>query len=136
MLGPSWRRAPPKYGPGAAKSDLWATSVCVATSVFALKQVLYRRSAWGLQCARSRTHLLPNAFVPQARGGCSSSSRTTPQPLGATNLGRSLGARARVITLPEGIKDLSGLAAVPHGRATFFQLVKDADRGEAAGDEA
>jgi len=54
----------------------------------------------------------------------------------ATKLGRSLGARARVITLPEGIKDLSDLAAVPHGRATFFQLVKDADRGDAGGDEA
>jgi DNA primase len=54
----------------------------------------------------------------------------------ATNLGRSLGARSRVITLPEGVKDLSDLAVVPHGRATFFQLVKDADCGEAGSDEA
>jgi DNA primase len=95
--------------------------------------------AWGLpMCALLGTQVRAErlSFLQRTRRVLIVFDNDVPGREAATNLERSLGARARVITLPEGIKDLSDLAAVPHGRATFFQLVKDADRGEAGGDEA
>jgi DNA primase len=95
--------------------------------------------AWGLPvCALLGTQVRAErlSFLQRARRVLIVFDNDVPGREAAANLARSLGARARVITLPEGIKDLSDLAAVPHGRGTFFQLVKDADRGEAGSDEA
>lgn len=95
--------------------------------------------AWGLpMCALLGTQVRAErlSFLQRARRVLIVFDNDVPGREAAANLARSLGARARVITLPEGIKDLSDLAAAPHGRATFFQLVKGADRGEAGGDEA
>ena len=95
--------------------------------------------AWGLSmCALLGTQVRAErlSFLQRTRKVLIVFDNDVPGREAATNLRRSLGARARVITLPAGIKDLSDLASVPHGRATFFQLVKDADRGEAGGDEA
>ncbi|MEX1195476.1 MAG: CHC2 zinc finger domain-containing protein [Dehalococcoidia bacterium] len=95
--------------------------------------------AWGLpMCALLGTHVRAErlSFLQRARRVLIVFDNDAPGREAAANLAQSVGARARVITLPEGIKDLSDLAVVPHGRATFFQLVKDADRGEASADEA
>lgn len=48
-------------------------------------------------------------------------------------LATSLGARARVIALPDGVKDLGELASRPDGREVFFDLIADGGpRGEEA----
>jgi DNA primase len=95
--------------------------------------------AWGLpMCALLGTQVRAGrlSFLQRARRVLIVFDNDIPGIDAAADIARSLGARARVINLPEGVKDLSDLAAAPNGRATFFQLVKDADRGEAGGDEA
>jgi DNA primase len=47
----------------------------------------------------------------------------------ASELAGRLGPHARVVRLPEGAKDLNDLARRRDGRATFFRLLKEADRG-------
>ncbi len=48
----------------------------------------------------------------------------------ASDLARRLGQRARVVVLPEGVKDLNDLGRRPDGRAIFFRLLKEAERNE------
>lgn len=43
----------------------------------------------------------------------------------AADLAAGLGERARILRLPEGVKDLSELATRPDGRAAFFHLLRD-----------
>jgi DNA primase len=43
----------------------------------------------------------------------------------AHELAESLGDRARIVTLPAGVKDLADLGARPDGRQQFFQLIAD-----------
>jgi DNA primase len=45
----------------------------------------------------------------------------------ASELAGRLGYRARVIELPEGVKDLNDLGCLPDGRAIFFRLVREAE---------
>ncbi|MYH40913.1 MAG: hypothetical protein F4150_03920 [Chloroflexi bacterium] len=49
----------------------------------------------------------------------------------AAELAAALGARARVLELPEGVKDLSELGARPDGRETFFRLLDQGRGGDA-----
>ena len=44
-------------------------------------------------------------------------------------LARRLGARAHIVGLPESVKDLNDLGRRPDGRAEFFRLVKEAEKG-------
>ena len=49
----------------------------------------------------------------------------------AAELASALGARARVLELPEGVKDLSDLGCRPDGRETFFRLLDQGRGGDA-----
>jgi DNA primase len=87
--------------------------------------------AWGLpMCALLGTQVRAERlkFLERARRVFIIFDSDTPGRDAATGLAESLGSTARVIELPEGVKDLSDLAALPNGRRTFFQLLKDADR--------
>jgi DNA primase len=53
----------------------------------------------------------------------------------AGDLASSLGKRACVIRLPDGVKDLNDLGRLPDGRAKFFRLVKQAESSEAEASE-
>lgn len=46
----------------------------------------------------------------------------------AAHLAEVLGERARIVTLPEGVKDVNELGTRPDGRATFFELLDAAER--------
>jgi DNA primase len=46
----------------------------------------------------------------------------------ASDLARRLGSRARIVELPDGVKDLNDLGRRPDGQATFFRLVGDIER--------
>ena len=45
----------------------------------------------------------------------------------AAHLAEALGERARVVELPEGVKDVNELGALPGGRETFFRLLDGAE---------
>jgi DNA primase len=45
-------------------------------------------------------------------------------------LAERLGERARLVQLPEGVKDLNDLGRLPDGRSIFFRLVKQAETAE------
>lgn len=87
--------------------------------------------AWGLpMCALLGTQVRAERlkFLERAHRVFIVFDSDTPGREAAAGLADSLGKRARVIALPDGVKDLSALAALPNGRRTFFQLLKDADR--------
>ncbi len=95
--------------------------------------------AWGLPiCALLGTQVRVErlSFLQRARRVLIVFDNDTPGRKAAAGLARSLGARARVIALPEGVKDMSDLAVLPHGRATFFHLLKQAERGAEGGEDA
>lgn len=54
----------------------------------------------------------------------------------AADLAEDLDGRARILTLPEGVKDLAELAANPGGRETFFELIGDLGTNRAEVDHA
>jgi DNA primase len=95
--------------------------------------------AWGLpMCALLGTQVRAErlSFLQRTRRVLIVFDNDVPGREAAAGLAQSLGSLARVIALPEGVKDLSELATLPHGRATFFRLVAEADRAGDAGDEA
>ncbi len=95
--------------------------------------------AWGLPiCSLLGTQVRAErlSFLQRARRVLIVFDSDVPGREAAASLAHSLGARAGVIALPKGVKDLSDLAILPHGRATFFQLVKDAERGAESGEDA
>jgi len=94
---------------------------------------------WGLAiCALLGTQVRAErlAFLERARRVFIVLDSDGPGREAASALAERLGPRARVVELPEGVKDLNDLARQPGGRGTFFRLVKEADRGgEKAGRE-
>ncbi len=95
--------------------------------------------AWGLpMCALLGTQVRAErlAFLQRAKRVLIVFDSDTPGREAAASLRQALGSRARVVALPEGIKDLSELGTLPRGRATFFRLVGAADRAGDDGDEA
>ena len=47
---------------------------------------------------------------------------------GATHLAEALGERARIVELPDGVKDVNELGVRPDGRDAFFRAVDEAER--------
>jgi DNA primase len=95
--------------------------------------------AWGLpMCALLGTQVRAErlGFLQRAKRVLIVFDSDAPGREAAANLAHSLGSKAHMVTLPEGVKDLSELATLPHGRATFFRLVSEADRVGDDGDEA
>ena len=87
---------------------------------------------WGLAiCALLGTQVRAErlAFLERARRVLIVFDNDGPGREAASALAGRVGSRARVVELPEGVKDLNDLARQPGGRGTFFRLVKEADRG-------
>lgn len=87
--------------------------------------------AWGLpMCALLGTQVRAErlSFLQRARRVLIVFDSDAPGREAAASLAQSLGSKARVVALPEGLKDLSELATKPHGRATFFRALKDAEQ--------
>jgi DNA primase len=92
--------------------------------------------SWGLSiCAVLGTQVRAErlAFLERARRVLIVFDNDGPGREAASVLAGRIGSRARVVELPEGVKDLNDLARQPGGRGAFFRLVKEADRG---GEEA
>ena len=88
--------------------------------------------SWGLAiCALLGTQVRAErlAFLERARRVLIVFDNDGPGREAASVLAGRVGSRARVVELPEGVKDLNDLARQPGGRGTFFRLVKEADRG-------
>jgi DNA primase len=86
---------------------------------------------WGLSvCALLGTQVRAErlAFLQRARRVLIVFDSDEPGREAASDLARRLGSRARVVALPEGVKDLNDLGRRPDGRATFFRLVGKAER--------
>ncbi|MEZ4479895.1 MAG: CHC2 zinc finger domain-containing protein [Dehalococcoidia bacterium] len=82
--------------------------------------------AWNLPiCALLGTHVRAErlAFLQRAREVVLVFDNDEPGRAAATDLAATLAARASVLALPEGVKDLSELANRPNGRQTFFELL-------------
>lgn len=93
--------------------------------------------AWGLpMCALLGTQVRAErlAFLQRAKRVLIVFDSDAPGRDAAASLVQALGPKARVVALPEAIKDLSDLATQPHGRATFFQAVREAEREEDVGE--
>ncbi|MCL4230910.1 MAG: toprim domain-containing protein [Dehalococcoidia bacterium] len=91
--------------------------------------------AWNLPiCALLGTHVRVErlAFLQRAHQVVLAFDNDEPGRAAATELATTLGARASVLGLPEGVKDLSELAQRPDGRQAFFELLRQlAPRKEA-----
>ena len=91
--------------------------------------------AWNLPvCALLGTHVRAErlAFLQRAHQVVLVFDNDEPGCAAATELATTLGARASVLGLPEGVKDLSELAERPDGRQAFFELLRQlAPRKEA-----
>ncbi|MDP2674618.1 MAG: CHC2 zinc finger domain-containing protein [Dehalococcoidia bacterium] len=88
--------------------------------------------SWGLPiCALLGTQVRAGrlAFLERARRVLIVFDNDGPGCEAAAELAGRLGSRARVVRLAEGAKDLNDLARRPDGRATFFRVLKEADRG-------
>ena len=88
--------------------------------------------SWGLPiCALLGTQVRAGrlAFLERARRVLIVFDNDGPGCEAAAELAARLGSRARVVRLAEGAKDLNDLARHHDGRATFFRLLKEADRG-------
>jgi DNA primase len=75
------------------------------------------------------------AFLQRARRVFIVFDNDEPGREAASELAQRLGQRARVVALPEGVKDLNDLGRRPDGRATFFRLLKEAEPGAPADEE-
>ena len=83
--------------------------------------------AWNLPvCALLGTHVRAErlAFLQRAGEVVLVFDNDEPGRAAATELAATLGSRAAVLELPEGVKDLSELAQRPNGRQTFFELLR------------
>jgi DNA primase len=90
-------------------------------------------TSWGLAiCALLGTQVRAErlAFLQRARRVLIVFDSDDPGREAASDLARRLGSRARVVKLPEGVKDLNDLGRRPDGRAAFFRLVGEAEREE------
>lgn len=78
-------------------------------------------------CALVGTHVRPErlAFLGDARQVILAFDNDEPGRSAAAELARRLGATARVLALPAGVKDLSELGQRPDGRATFLGLLRE-----------
>ena len=88
--------------------------------------------SWGLSiCALLGTHVRAErlAFLQRARRVFIAFDSDEPGREAASDLARRLGARARFVELPDGVKDLNDLGRRPDGRATFFRLITETERG-------
>ena len=88
--------------------------------------------SWGLAiCALLGTQVRAErlAFLEGARRVLLVFDNDGPGREAASVLAGRIDSRARVIELPEGVKDLNDLARQAGGRGRFFRLVKEADRG-------
>jgi DNA primase len=86
--------------------------------------------SWGLPiCALLGTQVRAQrlAFLERARRVLIVFDSDEPGRQAAADLAGRLGSRARVVRLPEGVKDLNDLARREDGRGTFFGLLKEAD---------
>ncbi|MPZ49765.1 MAG: hypothetical protein GEU75_10820 [Dehalococcoidia bacterium] len=87
-------------------------------------------AGWSLPiCALLGTHVKAErlAFLQRARRVLIVFDADEPGRKAAGELAERLGPRARLVELPEGVKDLNDLGRLPEGRATFFKLVKRAE---------
>jgi DNA primase len=85
---------------------------------------------WGLPiCALLGTHVRAGrlSFLERVERVLLVFDRDEPGQVAAADLAARLGARARIVVLPEGVKDLNDLGRCPDGRASFFQAVHDAE---------
>lgn len=86
--------------------------------------------SWGLPiCALLGTQVRAQrlAFLERARRVLIVFDSDEPGRQAAAELVGRLGPRARVVRLPEGVKDLNDLARREDGRVAFFRLLKEAD---------
>jgi DNA primase len=93
--------------------------------------------SWGLAiCALLGTQVRAErlAFLQRARRVLIVFDNDEPGREAAGDLAQRLGQRARVVALPEGVKDLNDLGRRPDGRATFSRLLKEAEQ-DAPADE-
>jgi DNA primase len=96
-------------------------------------------ASWGLSiCALLGTQVRAErlAFLQRARRVLIVFDNDDPGREAASDLARRLGSRARVVALPEGVKDLNDLGRRPDGRATFFRLITETERGGSEPQEA
>lgn len=95
--------------------------------------------SWGLSiCAILGTQVRAErlAFLQRARRVLIAFDSDEPGREAASDLARRLGSRARILELPEGVKDLNDLGRRPDGRATFFRLITETERGGSESQEA
>jgi DNA primase len=88
---------------------------------------------WSLPiCALQGTRVQARrlSFLERARRVLIVFDNDEPGRDAACELAARLGQRARIVELPEDVKDLNDLGRLPHGRATFFKLVKFAEARE------
>jgi DNA primase len=88
--------------------------------------------SWGLAiCALLGTQVRAErlTFLQRSRRVLIVFDNDEPGRESGADLARRLGARAHIVGLPEGVKDLNDLGRRPDGRAAFFRLVKEAERG-------
>jgi DNA primase len=88
--------------------------------------------SWGLPiCALLGTQVRAQrlAFLERARRVLIVFDNDEPGRQAAGELAERLGPHARIVHLPDGVKDLNELARREDGRGTFFRLLKEADRG-------
>jgi DNA primase len=88
---------------------------------------------WSLPiCALQGTRVQARrlSFLERARRVLIVFDNDEPGREAACELAGRLGKRARIVELPEGVKDLNDLGRLPKGRATFFKLVKTAEARE------
>ncbi len=86
--------------------------------------------SWGLPiCALLGTQVRAQrlAFLERARRVLIVFDNDEPGRQAAAEMAERLGPRARVVRLPEGVKDLNDFARREDGRAGFFRLLKEAD---------
>jgi DNA primase len=89
--------------------------------------------SWGLPiCALLGTRVRAErlAFLQRSRRVLIVFDNDEPGREAAADLARRLGSRGRLLALPDGVKDLNDLGRRPDGRAAFFRLLKEAERGE------
>jgi DNA primase len=88
--------------------------------------------SWGLPiCALLGTLVGAQrlAFLERARRVLIVFDNDEPGRQAAAELAERLGPHARIVHLPEGVKDLNDLARGEDARGTFVRLLKEADRG-------
>lgn len=88
-------------------------------------------AGWGLAiCALLGTQVRAErlAFLQRSHRVLIIFDNDEPGRDAAADLAARLGSRARVVQLPDGVKDLNDLGRQPDGRDTFFRFVKEADR--------